>query len=86
MLLHGIIILKDAMLLGQVVQSVTCLAADMCLTADPGLRAQFRLGPILSWKLIMKSFLQPFSFLLLIQDGLMSVTSKSICTKYWLTA
>ena len=33
-------------------------------------------SPILSWSLIMKSFLRPFSFLLLIQDGLLSVTHK----------
>ena len=26
----------DPTLLGGIVQSVTCLAADMCLTADPG--------------------------------------------------
>ena len=27
-----------------------------------------------------------FSFLPLIQEGLLSVTNKSMCTKYWLTA
>ena len=31
-------------------------------------------------------FLEPFSSLPLIQEGLISVTSESMCTKYWLTA
>ena len=41
---------------GRVAQSVTCLAIDACLTADPGVASS------------------------------MSVTSKSMCTNYWLTA
>ena len=46
-----------------------------------------RPGPILSWRLIMKSFLRHSpSFRWIIQEGLLSVTSKSMCTKYWLTA
>ena len=32
---------------GGVAQSVTCLATDACLTADPGLRVRSRSGPIL---------------------------------------
>ena len=32
------------------------------------------------------SSLDPFSSLLLIQEGLLSVTSESMCTKYWLTS
>ena len=39
---------------GHVAQSVTCLATDACLTADPGVAIRSRPGPILSWRLIMK--------------------------------
>ena len=39
---------------GRVAQSVTCLATDAFLTADPGVRVRSRSGPILSWRLIMK--------------------------------
>ena len=35
-LLHGVISLPDAKIPGRVAQSVTCLATDACLTADPG--------------------------------------------------
>ena len=45
-------------------------------------------GPILSWRLIMKWFLLPFSTSAewIIQEGLLSITSEStcMCTKYWL--
>ena len=39
---------------GRVAQSVTCLATDASLTADPGVAVRSRPGPILSWRLIMK--------------------------------
>ena len=39
---------------GRVAQSVTCLATDAWLTADPGVVSSIPAGPILSWKLIMK--------------------------------
>ena len=39
---------------GCVAQSVTCLAIDACLTADPGSRVRSHPGTILSWRLIMK--------------------------------
>ena len=44
---------------GRVAQSVTCLATDVSLTAFRGVAP----GPILSWRLIMKSFLRSFSSL-----------------------
>ena len=50
-------------LLGRVAQSVMCLATDMGRTADPGVASSIWPCPILSWRLIMKSFLQSFSFL-----------------------
>ena len=51
-----------------------------------GSRVQSQPRTILSRRLIMKSFLRPFSSIPLIQEGLLSVTSESMCTKYWLAA
>ena len=69
-------------------QSVTCLATDACLTADPGITS---LIPVWShsfveidYEIISKIILLPSAEL--IQEGLLSVTSKSMCTKHWLTA
>ena len=39
---------------GSVAQSVTGLATDAYLTADPEVTSSIRHGPILSWRLIMK--------------------------------
>ena len=39
---------------GREVQSVTCLATDVSLTADPGVASSIPARPILSWRLIMK--------------------------------
>ena len=39
---------------GRVAQSVTCLATDASLTADPRVASSNLPGPILSWRLIMK--------------------------------
>ena len=39
---------------GRVAQSVTCLATDACLTADPGVSSSIPVRPILSWRLTMK--------------------------------
>ena len=43
---------------GRVAQSVTCLATEACLTADPGVASSIPVRshtfPILSWRLIMK--------------------------------
>ena len=48
---------------------------------------EYLMNPILSWRLIMKWFLRSFSpFRWFIQEGLLSVTSESMCTNYWLTA
>ena len=49
-----------------------------CLTVGPGVQ----LGPVLSWRLIMKLFLLPLSSLQLLQEGLLSITRKSIFTRY----
>ena len=37
-----------------IVQLVTCLATDAALTADPGVASLVPVGPIISWRLIMK--------------------------------
>ena len=60
-------------------QSVMCLATDAYLTADPGVASSI---PTRS-----HTFLEiDTSFYCIIQEGLLSVTSESMCTKYWLTA
>ena len=66
---------------GRVAQSVTCLATDACLTADPGPVPYFR-GDW-SWN-DFYGHSPPFRWF--IQEGLLSVTSESMCTNYWLTA
>ena len=69
-------------------QSVTFLATDACLTADPGVPS---LIPALYYTVleidhekISTGFLL-LSAELIIQEGLLSVTSESMCTKYMLT-
>ena len=39
-----------------VAQSVTCLATNASLTADPGVASSIQPGPILLWRLIMNNF------------------------------
>ena len=73
---------------GRVAQSVTCLATDACLTADPGVASSI---PVRSHtfveidhEIISTVILLPSADF--IQEGLLSVTSESMCTNYWLTA
>ena len=63
---------------GRVAQSVTCLATDACLAADPGVASSIpvRSGPILSCRLIMKLFLRSFSSLPLIYSRRVVVSYK----------
>ena len=73
---------------GRVAQSVTCLATDASLTADPGVAS---LIPACSHTFVeidreinsMVIFLPSAESF---KKGLLYVTSKSMCTKYWLTA
>ena len=73
---------------GRVARSVTCLATDGSLTADPGLASSILAQSInfveIDYEIISTVILLPSaeSF----QEGLLSLTSKSMCTKYWLTA
>ena len=71
--------------LGCVAQSVTCLATNASLTAGP----EFNSGRVryfggdCSWNNFY-GHSPPFCWFIL--EGLLSVTSESMCTKYWLTA
>ena len=72
---------------GRVAQSVTCLATDACLTADPGVAssipARYHTVVEIDHEIISTVILLPSAD---IQEGLLSVTSESMCTNYWLTA
>ena len=61
-------------------QLVTCLATDASLTAEPGvvssILARSHTFVEIDYEIITT----------VIQEGLLSVTSESMCTKYWLTA
>ena len=71
---------------GSIAQSVACLAADTCLTVDPGVASS-----ILAWfHTFMKIEHEIISMVILfpLADSrrVLSVTSEIMCTKYWLTA
>ena len=71
-------------LLGRVAQSVTCLVTDASLTADPGVANSI---PVRSHT-FMEIAYEIISTVILLtsaEEGLLSVTSESMCTKYWLT-
>ena len=68
-----------------VAQSVMCLAADTCLTVDPGAASLIRARGYTLTEIDHEIFLWPFSFLPLIQEGLLSVKSKRMCKKYRFT-
>ena len=67
-------------------QLVTYLTTDTCLTADPGVESLIPAQSHTFVEIDHEKNIRLFPFLLLIQEGLLSVTSKIICTKYWLTA
>ena len=72
-----------------VVQSVTCLATDACLTADPGVESlipvRFYIFMEINHEIISTIILLLFA-VRIIQEWLLSDTSKSMCAKYLLTA
>ena len=72
---------------GRVGQSVMCLATDVSLTADPGVASSIPArSHTFSGNWPWNNFYghsPPFGWI--IQEGLLSVTSESMCTKYWLT-
>ena len=58
---------------------------EASLIADPGVVGLIPAGPHILVG-IDHNILSMVSLLLLIQEGLLSVTSESMCTEYWLTA
>ena len=74
---------------GRVAQSVTCLATDAYLTADPGAASSI---PVRSHTFVeidhemISTVIRLPSADSFIQEGLLSVTSESMCTNYRLTA
>ena len=71
---------------GRVAQSVTCLASDACLTADPGVAslipARYHTFVEIDHKIISTVIL----LLPLIYSRRAVVSYKRKCTNYWLTA
>ena len=72
------------MMPGRVAQSVTCLATDASLTADPGVARSISAWSDTFVKIDHEIIYR--GILLIIQEGLLSVTNESMCTKNWLTA
>ena len=72
-----------------VAQSVTCLATDACLTADPGVTssipARYHTFVEIDHEIISTVILLPSADLFK-KGCCLSVTSESMCTNYWLTA
>ena len=73
---------------GRVAQSVTCLATDACLTADPGVASSI---PVRSHTFVGIDHEMISTVILLpsadsFKKVCLSVTSESMCTNYWLTA
>ena len=65
---------------GRVAQSVTCLATDASLTADSGVVSSI---PAWSHTFVDIDHEITSTAILLPQEGLLSVTSESMCTNYW---
>ena len=65
-------------LTGFVVQFVTCLTSDLCLTADPGVVLWIPPGSYTFVEINHEYFLRPFSSILLSLDGFLSVTCESM--------
>ena len=62
---------------------VACLATDASLTADLGVASSI---PVRSHSFVEIDYEIIFMVILLPSEGLLSVTSESMCSKYWLTA
>ena len=68
---------------GCVAQSVTCLATDGSLTADPGVLSSISARS----HTFVEIDHEIISTIILLPSGeSLSVTSESMCTKYWLTS
>ena len=64
-----------------IAQLVAYLTADTYLTADPGIASSILVRSHTFMEIDHEIVYRPFSFLLLIQEGLLSVTSESMCAK-----
>ena len=71
---------------GCVVQSVTSLTANTCLTADPGVTISIPARTHTFMEIDHEILSKVITSLRLFQEGLLSVTSESMSTKYWLTS
>ena len=75
---------------GRVAQSVTCLATDACLTADPGvpssIPAPYHTFVEINHEIISTVILLPSADLFKKGCCQLYITSESMCTNYWLTA
>ena len=69
----------------RVAQSVTCLTTDACLAAIPGVASSIPARSHTFAEIDHEIISTVILLLPLIQEGLLSVTSESMCTKYWLT-
>ena len=68
--------------MSRVVQSVTCLTADMCLTADPGVASSIQAQSHTFLEIDHEIISTAILLLPLIQEGLLSVTRESMCMKW----
>ena len=72
---------------GLIAQSVTVgVRLRRCPTADPGVASSIPAQSHTFVEIDHEIISTVILLLPLIQEGLLSVTSKSMCTKYWLTA
>ena len=71
---------------GCIVHSVTCLAADTCLTADPEVGSLIRAWSHSFVEVDHEIILMVILLLPLIQEGLLSVISERMSMQYWSTA
>ena len=79
----GLVYLTKRVLTHSVAQSVTCLATDASLTADPGVASSIPAG----WHTFVEIDHDIiYSVILFPSAESLSATSESMCMKYWLTA
>ena len=67
-------------------QSVMFLTAETCLTADPGVASSIPTQSHTFVEIDQEIISTAILLLMLIQEGMLSVTRESMCTKYCLTA
>ena len=80
--------LQDSVLIytTEMLNTVTCLTADLCLTADPGVASSIPARSHTCVEIDHEIISTAISSLQLIQEGLLSVTGKSMFKNDLLTA